>query len=298
MYSTGPQQAMPASYPNVLTEPVIPPQSPLDTAVAKTTLPPGAKEGVLQQISLTETWLPRGSTGFGMNTVGVATVLGFPFPERDTPLILTPAFDTNYLDGPDTPDLPARVYDAQLQIRHLRKLAPRFGMDLAITPGWHSDFEPDEPKAFRLPARAVGAFDWTPTTQLVLGIAYLDREDVNFLPVGGLIYTPSDDTRVEAIFPKPRLARRFQFDGTVETWAYVSGEFGGGSYAIERTSGAFDVVTISDLRLLFGLERKVAGGISSRLEVGYVFDRKIEYLSGTPDFDPNDTALLRGMIYY
>ena len=43
---------------------------------------------------------------------------------------------------------------------------------------------------------------------------------------------------------------------------------------------------LSDYRSIFGMERKVLGGLSSRFEVGYVFGRRIRYSSDTPDFHP------------
>ena len=44
--------------------------------------------------------------------------------------------------------------------------------------------------------------------RVIAGLIYLDRYDVNILPAGGLIWTPSDDQRHEIVFPRPRLAWR------------------------------------------------------------------------------------------
>lgn len=293
MYSTGPARTLPASYSDDVTQPMVPDTGPT-AAPAK---PAGAKSGVLQQIAVTETWIPRGDTGLGFNDLATQAVFGFPFFTREAPLVLTPAYEIHYVDGPTVPDLPPRLHDASFQIRHMRKVSPLWGIDLAITPGWHGDFEADSGKTFRLPARVVTAYDWSPTTQLILGIAYLDREDVDFLPVGGIILSPDDATRVEAIFPRPRIARRFGFDGSIEDWVYLAGEFGGGSYGIERASGGPDVATLSDLRLITGIERK-SPLLNARFEFGYVFAREIEYLSGTPTFEPDDTVMVRGGLWY
>ena len=46
------------------------------------------------------------------------------------------------------------------------------------------------------------------------------------------------------------------------------------------------------------MERKVIGGLSSRVEVGYVFGRRIRYTSDTPDFYPTDTVMFRGGLTY
>ena len=294
MYSTGPNRTIAAAYTDDVTQPMVP-GIPPTVAPAK---PPGAKSGVFQRAAGATTWIPRGSSGFGMvDLAPVEVIFAFPFFTPETPLVLTGLYELHFLDGPIVPDLPPRLHDASIQIRHMRMLTPTLGLDLAITPGWHGDFESNSGKTFRLPARIVTAYDWNETTQLILGIAYLDREDVNFLPVGGIIWSPNDETRVEAIFPRPRIARRFAFDGSIEDWVYLAGEFGGGSYGIERAAGTPDVATLSDLRLIFGLERK-SPMLNARLEIGYVFGREIEYLSGTPTFEPDDTVMVRSGVWY
>jgi hypothetical protein len=171
-------------------------------------------------------------------------------------------------------------------------------MDLGIAPGWHGDWEAGSGRAFRKPARAILAWDYTPEMQWIAGIAYLDREDVDFLPVAGVIWTPNEDTRLELIVPRPKIARRVAVDGNIEEWLYLAGEFGGGSYGITRASGLPDVATLSDWRLIFGWERKAIGGINMRLEAGYVFFRNVQYLTGTPELDPDNTFMARAGVWY
>jgi hypothetical protein len=66
------------------------------------------------------------------------------------------------------------------------------------------------------------------------------------------------------------------------------------TYAIERVAGFEDYITLRDIRTYIGLERKLNGGAGYRLEVGYVFARRVEYDSGTPDIDAEDAIVLRG----
>jgi hypothetical protein len=170
---------------------------------------------------------------------------------------------------------------------------------LAIEPGVHSDFEKGDADEFRLPGHGLAIMDWTPTRKVVVGVLYLDREDVNFLPAGGLILSPNENVQLDLVFPKPKMAYRFRADGQFEWWNYVAAEFGGGPYSIRRTSGIQDVIIWRDYRLYYGVERKVAGGLNSRFEVGYVFGRRIEFIhSGEPDFEPEGTLLLRAGVSY
>ncbi len=47
------------------------------------------------------------------------------------------------------------------------------------------------------------------------------------------------------------------------------------------------------MRLLVGVETKRKKGFAPRIEAGYVFNRKVEYLSGVGEYDPGSTAVIR-----
>jgi hypothetical protein len=259
--------------------------------------PPGARQGIFQGISATGTWLPAlDDTGLGVSSLAIDMTLGFPFPTRESPLLVTADFAVHYLESPSALDLPARVYDAWIQFRWLRRIGNRWAADLAVRPGVYSDFESDDNDALRIMGRGIAAFDWTPTTRLVFGVAYLARENLSVLPVGGLIITPNDDWQLSLLAPNPRISHRlpwYDIPTQRQCWAYVGGELGGGIWSIERNDGRHDTATLNDYRVLLGIERRVPGGLSRHVEVGYVFVRNIEFASQTPDYQPDDTLMLR-----
>ena len=117
-------------------------------------LPPGAKPGALQQLILTTTELPRlGSSGLGLATLDMSLTLGMPAPTVDSPLLITPGFGWTFVDeasGPMDPGLPATLYESWIQARWMRKIGQRLGVDLAVAPGWYSDFVNDSAQAFRV----------------------------------------------------------------------------------------------------------------------------------------------------
>ena len=284
-----------AGYPTQLSEPIV--DDVLDSIVKGK--PSDRKPGSFQRISLTTTWIPTSRVGdLGISDVDVWATFGLPAPTPDSPLLITPGFTVYYLDGPVTPDLPERIYDVTTQFRWLSKFGDRFAVDLSVTPGLYTDFERNQSDAFRIPSRALGVWESSPSVKWVAGVLYLDRSDINWLPAGGLMWTINEDTQLDALFPKPKFARRFYVDCWTEYWWYLAGEFGGDSYFIERASGATDTITLRDYRLLYGVERRKPGGVKGRVEVGYVFGRTVEYDSGTPDFDAEDAFLLRGGISY
>jgi len=179
-----------------------------------------------------------------------------------------------------------------LQARWLSKVGDRLGVDLAVAPGWYSDFANDTPQAFRITGHGFGAWEAHEDLRVVAGVIYLDRYDVNLLPAGGLLWTPSEDQRHELIFPRPRFAWRVAEERHSAHWVYVAGEFGGNQWAVRRDGGANDVVVYHDYRLLVGWERRPADlGVNWRLETGWVTGRLVEYyLTDTGDYRPADTC--------
>ncbi len=266
--------------------------------------PPGTRPGVFQKATIESTWLAPGQRAqdVGITDVEVKAVFGFPCPTRQSPLVVTPGWAVHLFDGPKESDLPPRVYDSYLQFRWLARPWPRLGVDLAVTPGWYSDLEQGSGDALRITGHGAGLYTCCPTLKLAFGVAYLDRRDVPLLPIGGIIWTPAEEIAFELVAPRPRIARRLDFltsaEAGIEHWLYLAGEFGGGTWAIQRANGTSDVLTARDYRLLMGLERKAPGRLNSVLEVGYVFGRRLEYEQPTPDLRPGDTLLLRAGLTY
>jgi hypothetical protein len=285
-------------------------QSPGDGDVAPATpdpgqprLPPGVRNGVFQKLLFDATWLaPGGADGLGTNDLQLQPIFALPCPTINSPLVITPGFAVHYLQGPQNADLPPRLFDSYVDFRWLSQITPSLGVDLAITPGVYSDFDQESSKGFRLQGHGAAAWTWNETTKLVAGAAYLDRPDVNLIPIGGVVWTPRSDLKFDLIFPHPKISQRILWSGNtgddVQDWAYIAGEFNGDAWAIRRSDGQSDQVVISDYRLVLGMERKIAGGLSSRFEIGYVFGRRIKYTSDTPDFHPTDTVMLRGGLTY
>jgi len=263
--------------------------------------PPGVKPGILQQAIYTFTELPKlGSDGLGLTVLEKSVTLGLPIPGAEAGLLITPGFTGMIIDQPAGVDLPPELYDAYLQARLMWKVGPRLGVDLAVAPGWYSDFKNDSSQALRITGHGFGAWEVNDNLRAVLGLIYLDRRDVNMLPAGGLVWTPSDDKRFELIFPRPRLAWRIGEYPRAAQWVYLAAEFGGSQWAMQSATGQDQIVVMRDYRLLAGWERRPANlGISWRLESGFVFGRTVQYYSSTEaPFNPGDTFLVRAGVWY
>ena len=262
------------------------------------------KQGFFQKFDFTTTYIDGGR----VNDMGIAELETFvtvalPFPTTEQPLLITPAFETRFFDGPLTRDVPGEVYSSYVQFLWLPKVGKRWMGIFGIEPGWYGDYKTSNADYFRLLGRALVRYEFIPDRlQLVAGLLYLDREDINILPAGGVIWMPTDDWEFEILYPKPKVAYRIRpaMSGgrAVEWWAYTGAEFGGDTWTVQRVSGAEDKLTLFDIRVYLGIDRRLDGGSSLRFELGWVFARTLNYLSMPGDLDMPSTVMLRGGLTY
>ena len=290
--AVSPNQALPESY---LQEPTC--AVPL-TAQKNPDLPPDARDGMFQKLIFTSAYIdPGNSRGLGITEMDLRTILALPIPSRKAPMLITPGFGTYFLEWPRTPDLPSQLYDSYVQFRWMYRWNPKIATDFAITPGVYSDFEQGTDEAIRLPGHGAVLWTWTPEWKALVGLAYLDRLENNYLPIGGLIWTPNEDVKYEMVFPKTKLAHRVRWLGAntdeLQDWLYLAGEFGGSAWAIARADGSTAIMDYRDWRILLGLEHKAIGRLDYRFELGYVFERRFLYNSSAIEYNPDDTFMVR-----
>jgi hypothetical protein len=124
----------------------------------------------------------------------------------------------------------------------------------------------------------------------------LDRIDVKLLPAGGFYYRPTPEWDMYLVFPNPKVRRFLTAIGNSKWYAYAAGEYGGGSWTVRRFHRD-DRIDYNDIRIIGGLEWETQTFIRGHIEVGYVWDREIIFLSGLPpSFTPDDTIMLRAGI--
>jgi hypothetical protein len=288
---------LPATYPRILTEPLLEnvPEPPAPCQMSD------YKDGFFQKLSFTTTWIARpNDDDVGATDLQLYAMFGLPLPTRNMPLVITPLFTVYFLDGPSDPqyDLPPRIYDAEIEFRWVPKIGDQWLFDVAVSPGFHSDFEHLDNDSFRITGRIVGVWIWRDRLKLILGVMYLNRDDVPFLPVAGLIWTPTDDWNVELLCPRPRIARRLFYTCDREDWLYLGGELGGGAWSVQRANLTQDTLITRDYRIFIGIERKRPGGAGAKFEAGWVFGRQYEYESNPQEYNADATVMLRGVIAY
>jgi hypothetical protein len=266
--------------------------------------PPDARSGFFQKAKFQATWLPQlDEDSLGWTDLRTEVVTALPFFTRENPIIITPSYELHFLDGPEGIELPPRLHDIALDLHVFRVFANTWIADFAFTPGLYADdYSLDSSEAPRFNGRALGIYAPTLDVKWVLGVTYVNGGWAKVVPVAGVIYTPNDDVSYELVFPRPRVAWRLATSpvpGKEEYWFYILGEFANAAWAFQQSDGDPDVLAYRDFRAIVGLERKVIGGVSSRLEFGYVFNRDIKVASISPDdISLDSSVLLRAGISY
>lgn len=207
----------------------------------------------------------------------------------------------HFVDGPGHAgsDLPPRLFDIFWNTRFKAETDYGFGIDANFKMGLFTDFEDSVREGWRFPGRLLAYADlWNSNDEIgrfVAGFEYLDLEQTEILPAGGVIFEPNPDTQIDLYFPRPQIRFRVDQEESGDQWLYFRGEYHGSAWAIERTAGNADVVSLTEYRATIGLESIPSDkeDSSSFLEVGFLFNRDLEYRSGVGNFQPDDTIVIR-----
>lgn len=271
------------------------------------TLP--AQTKLVQEVGLGYAYLHGdGANDFQVDDVELSVSVAFPsLYIHPAPILITPGFNFHFWSGPEivSPapfDLPPVVYDAYVAASWAPQVTPWLGADLALSVGVYSDFEYVDSDSLRILGRGLGVVTLSPQWQVKAGVIYLDRQDVKLLPAGGVVWTPHSDMRWEILFPRPKLAHRWTNFGNTEVWLFLAGEYGGGSWSVERgtaAKGIFrDTVDYNDIRISLGADFIGYQGIRGSLEVGYVFERELVYETLGFNIEPDDTVMVRAGLQF
>jgi hypothetical protein len=242
----------------------------------------------LPALQLTGTSLPRlSSSGFGISSIDLyhTWIMGY---EDLPPIQASPGLAMHWWSGPEGLDLPPRVYDIYLDLFMQPYVWNGGRLSLGVTPGLYGDFDRVSGQTFQWTGWLAASQRWGEHWTFLGGVAYLRQLRSNWLPVGGAIWSPHDDLRLELIVPKPKVSRRVGRIESSEQWLYLAGQFGGGAWSVTDTAETTVLVNYSDLRLFVGWEGVRVTGREWRVELGYVFARELAVDQWVLD-QPSDT---------
>ena len=256
------------------------------------------RDGMFQKVNFDVLWAPKGKgdAALGLTQLNLSATFGLPAPTREAPLLLKPFFHTWFFDHSElSPTFATTGLDLLWLVPIVKN---KFTLALGAVPSYSGDFKAKK-ESFRIPAHVVGIWNCNPRTKILFGVLYLDRStSYNWLPMGGIIWTPNEDIDFELTFPRIRLAQRIKWWGSVagdsvSDWLYAGFEFGSGSWGYQVNPDFDTRVEYSDYRLLLGYERRCLSGLTLAFEVGWMFRREITTNYPGYDFRPDDAFFLQ-----
>jgi hypothetical protein len=239
------------------------------------------------------------SNGLGIKTLDLFGTFAIPIGNLDHVISFTPFFRMDQLNAHASLGVPDTLYEAGVKSFWKKAINDHLTTMVLFTPSVRSDFESTQ-EAFKLFGMAL--LQWhisRDRLSMTGGAIYTGRQDFPVLPTMGIYWTPSPLWKFDVQFPSPRISRRFLKDGDCsETWAYLSGVFGGNTWAVKQASGQDDQLTLRDLRLVLGIEHLLRENRGVFVETGLVFNRSLEYLNSPGQIDFGDAILLRAGIQF
>lgn len=264
------------------------------TPVARPAGPPGGRRpGIFQGAKTTYEYLPSmGDEGFGHQSLRSSIDFGVPPVLFNTPILISPGYGIHLFDGPTSFEAPAAVHDVQVSFATFRPLSERWMFRGNVIVGVYGDEHSlDDADALQVTGFAMGIYNASPQWQWAIGAGYVNNADLAVIPVVGFIHDRGW-IKYELMMPRPRVVVPVSTTPGNESSVYVSGEFGGGVWAVRRDSGVTEPLQLSRYGVLLGYEQQTAMG-SCRYEFGYAFGRELEYEDSGETIDVDDALIAR-----
>ena len=177
------------------------------------------------------------------------------------------------------PDLPPQLYDAYLDFAWYPHCNEWLGGELGFRTGVCSDFDNVNSDSIRFLGRGRGqrcdlAQHGHRASAPCTSIAWTSR----FCRSAGVYYRPTPEWDMYLVFPNPKVRKFLAAVGNTKWYGYAAGEYGGGSWTVARQT-TDDRIDYNDIRVIGGLEWETQTQIRGHVEVGYVFDREIVFVS-------------------
>ncbi len=262
----------------------------------------GKRTGAFQKLNATALWVPEsgGRDGLGMTQLDLAATFALPLPTPKSPFIITPSYEATFFQPKTAGTVSSKTFHTTgADFRWmLSVIENKLTVDLGASVLYSGDYKIRGEEAMRYPAHLAAIWNVNPRVKFIVGVVYLDRnDDYNWLPMAGVVWTPHDDVSVELVAPRLRIARRIRWFGSAagedkSDWLYGAFELAGGSWGHEMR-GVPGHVDYRDLRAVLGYERRCASGVTIGFEVGYMFERRVEFDRLNYRFDPSDNVFLR-----
>ncbi|MBI3862861.1 MAG: hypothetical protein HY290_13305 [Planctomycetia bacterium] len=203
--------------------------------------------------------------------------------QRDQHPLSRGQFNYRSWTGPGNPSLPSNAF--RIGFDFPLEIADKF--EFGFTPAIVSDFDGHlNSDGYNWDFRAIGFTRKSPDLLFVWGMEFWNRVHNTIVPHAGIVWTPNERFILQLMAPQSRISYRLGTCGETAMWAYGCIEYDVEAYQISLTSpvGRDEKIQLDDYRAVFGI-RSEQTGLTGFVEAGWVFNRHVKFLHGTPGFN-------------
>lgn len=201
--------------------------------------------------------VPFGASGWGLSAGGTYQMNAWDF------------------DDPAVPDV--QLYKIAASFKATVFASQRFGCIATVEPGLHTDFDNVGSDDVRVEGSLLGLWIASPTLKVIAGLAYADDlGKAQVIPVGGVIWDPTDRLHVEAVFPS--LTTTYAFATEWRARAAVMAAGGEWNWTFSQPTGDVEIdAQLKAYRAETGIDHLIATNCWLTLKAGYEFGREITF---------------------
>ena len=238
-------------------------------------------------------WITDSENGLSTTQVNVAIpllTLGTPPP------LVKIGFAYTDLFAAEAFGLPHELFEYSLGLSFVRPINERWTIRSVLGVGFATDNENTSSDAWQFRGGAFAIYKQHEQLSWTFGALATGRDDLPVIPAIGAVWQPNYFTRVDFLFPRPKINFLLHDNSARQQWAYFGFGINGNTWAFERPAVGDDRLTYKDLRVVVGWEsrpsasagRPFALGKTILVEIGYVFSRELEFENETRGEDLDD----------
>lgn len=237
-------------------------------------------------VGFTAEWITDSDTGLA--TAKVDTTLPLLMFGTPPPLVKF-GFAATDLFAAESLGLPDNLYEYSVGLAWVRQINQRWTVRTMLGVGMATDNQNTSSDAWQFRGGAFAIYERSEQWKWTFGALATGRDDLPVIPAIGAVWQPNPFTRVDLLFPQPKINLLLSDDGARQQWAYFGFGINGTTWAYEQPGMIDDRLTYNDRRVVVGWESRpsASGGMpfamgkTIKAEIGYAFSREFEFENET-----------------
>ena len=191
-------------------------------------------------------------------------------------------------------ELPDQLLALNLKATWVRRSAAGHAWLVTFAPGIYSDIEEIGLNTIFVPTTVTHIWTWNPTVSALLGLQVRPDYEVPLVVLAGIVWSPAELIRVEALFPRGRVLIMFDPRWSAE----IGAEWSSTTYRLKE-KGPYDrdKLTIEQIEYWVSVWHQLTDRLRIGVSLGEVASREFEFDDRTEffgrAFDVDDSFFLR-----